>query len=308
MAVRRAAVAVSILLASLALAGAAPGRSDAEVRVTVFGDSAATAMAYDPDAKRILGRGVDLRLEVAACRRVGDTSCPYDGVRPPNVIDRATALGAELGPVVVVIVGYNDYESRYAENIEDALAAFRKAGVEHVLWATLREGRQSYANMNDMIVAAARKHPEMTVLDWNALARANPDWLQPDGIHLTAPGAEAMAGMVNDALVALGVAPKPAPAATRKLLAIASRSLPAGRLGRSYAARLRATGGVAPYRWARAGGTLPPGLALAASGRLAGVPALRGTFRLRARVVDRTGASRVRVFALRIVQAGPDHA
>jgi hypothetical protein len=299
-AVRRVAVAVSIVLASLALAGAAPGRSVAEARVTVFGDSAATAMAYDPDAKRILGRGIDLRLEVAACRRVGDTSCPYDGVRPPNVIDRATELGSELGPVVVVIVGYNDYESRYAQNIEDALAAFRRAGVEHVLWATLREGRQSYANMNDMIVAAARKHPEMTVLDWNALARQNPDWLQPDGIHLTASGAEGMAGMVNGALVALGVAPRPVPAATRKLLAIASRSLPAARLGRTYAARLRATGGSEPYRWSRSGGRLPPGLALAPNGRLAGVPTRRGTFELRARVVDRIGAARVRVFALRV--------
>lgn len=60
----------------------------------MFGDSAATAIAYDPVAKKILGRGVDLRLEVAACRRLGDLSCPYDGERPPNVIDRATTLGS----------------------------------------------------------------------------------------------------------------------------------------------------------------------------------------------------------------------
>ena len=158
------------------------------MRVTVFGDSVATAMAYDPDAKRTLGRGIDLALEVAACRRVGDASCPYDGVRPPNVIDRATELGRELGPVVVVIAGYNDYEDNYAENIDDAMAVFRKAGVEHVLWATLREQRQSWANMNDTIRAASRKYPEMTVLDWNALAKESPDWLQPDGVHLTPSG------------------------------------------------------------------------------------------------------------------------
>ena len=98
--------------------------------MTVFGDSVATAMAYDPDAKRTLGRGIDLALEVAACRRVGDTSCPYDGVRPPNVIDRATELGRDLGPVVVVIAGYNDYEATTPENIERGLAVFRKASVE----------------------------------------------------------------------------------------------------------------------------------------------------------------------------------
>ena len=52
------------------------------------------------------------------------------------MIDRATDLGRELGSVVVVIVGYNDYEASYGQNIEDALAAFRKAGVERVLWST----------------------------------------------------------------------------------------------------------------------------------------------------------------------------
>jgi hypothetical protein len=295
------AVAVAVAVASLVLAGAAAGRSGADVRVTVFGDSVATAMAYDPDAKRTLGRGIDLALEVAACRRVGDTSCPYDGVRPPNVIDRATELGRELGPVVVVIAGYNDYEDNYAENVDDAMAVFRKAGVEHVLWATLREDRQSWANMNDMIRAAARKYPEMTVLDWNALAKQSPDWLQPDGIHLTPAGAEGMATMVNDALVQLGVAPKPVPPTARKLLAIASRALPVGHRGRAYLANLRATGGTAPYRWARTGGTLAPGLRLATNGRLTGVPGRSGTFELRARVIDRTGTARTRVFSLRIL-------
>lgn len=295
------AVVAAIALVSLALAGAAAGRSGADVRVTVFGDSAATAMAYDPDARRALGRGIDLRLEVAACRRVGDTSCPYDGVRPPNVVDRATELGGELGPVVVVIVGYNDYEDNYAENIDDAMAAFRKASVEHVLWATLREERQSWANMNDTIRAAARRYPEMTVLDWNALARQSPDWLQPDGIHLTPAGAKGMAIMVNDALVQLGVAPRPVAPKARKLLAIASRALPVGHRGRAYSASLKATGGTAPYRWVRTGGTLAPGLRLAANGRLTGVPGRAGTFELRARVVDRNGAARTRVFSLRIV-------
>ena len=299
MGVLRAACLAVVAAAALALAAGAGGRLHADVRVTVFGDSAATAMAYDPDAKRILGRGVDLRLEVAACRRVGDASCPYEGVRPPNVIDRATELGRDLGRVAVVVVGYNDYEANYADNIEQALATFRTAGVEHVLWATLRAERQSYRAMNDMIVAAARKHPEMTVLDWNDLARVHPDWLQPDGIHLTAAGAEGMATMINGALVELGVAPK-AVVTSRRLLTIASRALPPGRRGRTYSATLRAIGGTVPYRWTRSRGVLPPGLVLSPGGRLAGVPTRAGRFSLTARVVDRTGAARTRVFSLRV--------
>jgi hypothetical protein len=281
------------LLVHAAAAGAATGE-----RVTVFGDSAATAIAYDPEAKKILGRGLDLRLEVAACRRLGDLSCPYDGERPANVIERATALGSELGRVVVVLVGYNDYETRYALNIEKALAAFRAAGVERVLWATLRAERQSYLTMNEAILDAAARSPTMTVLDWNELSRGRPDWIQGDGIHLTALGAQAMATMVSDALVRLGVAPRPA-AAVRSL-AIRRTALPPGRLGRSFSTRLRAAGGTGPYRWLRAGGVLPSGLRLTTLGRLTGVPTRAGAFRLRVRVVDRTGASHTSTIVVRI--------
>ena len=301
MRVRLAAVAALIALASLAVAGPTQGRGSVDVRVTLFGDSAATAMAYDPDARKILGRGVDLRLEVAACRRVGDTSCPYDGVRPPNVIDRATELGRELGPVVIVLVGYNDYESRYEENIEEALAAFRKAGVERVLWATLRAERQSYLAMNDAIVAIAKRSPQMTVLDWNAVAREHADWIQADGIHLTGEGARAMATMVNDALVQLGIAPKAQAPVLRASLRIISSTLPLGHRGRAYAGLLRASGGTAPYRWARIAGALAPGLRLAPNGRLEGTPRRKGSFTLRARVVDRAGTTRTRVVRLRVV-------
>jgi hypothetical protein len=256
-------------------------------------------MAYDPEARRILGRGVDLKLEVAACRRVGDLSCPYDGERPPNVIERATQLGRELGSVVIVVVGYNDYESRYEENIQQALAAFRRAGVERVLWATLRAERQSYLSMNDAIVAVAKRSPQMTVLDWNALSRTHGDWLQPDGIHLTPEGARGMATMVNEALVQLGGAPKPTTGA-RPALRISSKTLPPGRRGKAYEVALRATGGAAPYRWSRIGGATVPGLRLRANGRIAGTPLRKGVFSLRARVVDRNGTARTSVLRLRI--------
>lgn len=302
MAVRRAALAATFALVSLVFVVGAAGSSAAAVRVTVFGDSAATAMAYDASAKRTLSRGIDLQLEVTPCRRLGDASCPYDGVRPPNVIDRATELGTQLGPVVVVAVGYNDYEANYTENIDDAMAVFRKAGVQHVLWATLRASRQSYANMNGMILAAAKKYPEISVLDWDGASRNEPDWLQPDGIHLTPSGAEGMAALIENALVQLGVAPKaPPPPPPRRALSIASRTLPAARAGRTYAVRLRAVGGRAPYRWTRTAGSLAPGLRLAANGRLTGVPGKNGTFRLRVRVVDRAGTARARILSLRVV-------
>jgi hypothetical protein len=301
---RLRAVSVAVVLAlagalSAAALAADPGRSDT-TRVTVFGDSAATAMAYDPKAKAILGTGIDLRLEVATCRRLGNLSCPYDGVRPPNVIERAEALGRELGPVVVVAVGYNDYENTYADNIEETLRILGKAGVARVLWATLLEGRQSWARMNEMIVAAAKKHPEVTVLDWNTRARGNASWFQPDGIHLTAAGALSMATMINDALVTLGVASRPD--ASVRQLSIAAKALPTGRVGRPYTTRLQARGGKTPYRWARVGGTLAPGLRLAANGVVQGKPTRDGRYRFVARVVDRVGTARTRTCVLDVAR------
>jgi hypothetical protein len=300
MAVRHAAVAAIVALASLTLAAGAHAQGDAGVRVTIFGDSVATAMEYDPAAKSVLARGIDLQLETAACRRLGDTSCPYDGIRPPNVIDRATQLGAQLGPVVVVAVGYNDYEANYAKNIDDAMTAFRKGGVQRVLWLTLLEERQPWADMNDMIRAAARKYPEITVIDWNAVATQNPGWMS-DGIHLTPAGAEGMASVIEDELVQLGIAPKLEPPAPRTPLSIGSRTLPRAHVHRRFAIRLRATGGAAPYRWARVAGRLAPGVRLTADGRLAGVPTRAGTFALRIRVVDGVGTARARTLRLRVV-------
>ena len=140
----------------------------------------------------------------------------------------------------------------------------------------------------------------MTVVDWNAASRGNPPWFQPDDIHLTATGAEAMASLVNGALVQLGIAPKPTPPPVRRLLAIASRALPTGHPGRRYDVLLKATGGTMPYRWTRVGGSLPPGLRLATTGRVTGVPSRKGTFTVRARVADRSGTARTRAFSLRI--------
>ncbi len=296
-------VLLALLVAAGIVVGAATGADPARgvaTRVTVFGDSAATAMAYDPKARKILGTGIDLRLEVAACRRLGDLSCPYEGVRPPNVLERATELGRELGPVVVVALGYNDYENTYADNIEEALRVFGKAGVERVLWVNLREERQSWARMNEMIAAAARKHPEMVVLDWNGRARTNSSWLQPDGIHLTPAGAQGMATLINESLVSLGVAVR-AGTATRAL-SIAAKALPKAHVRRAYTARLQAQGGSGPYRWARVGGRLAPGLTLTSAGVLTGKPQKTGGYRFVARVVDKAGTARTRAFVLAVLR------
>ena len=64
--------------------------------------------------------------------------------------------------------------------------------------------------------------------------------------------------------------------------------------------QLFASGGVKPYQWAIAAGSLPPGLALSASGRISGTPTTAGTFGFTARVTDSSGAQASRPFSIAV--------
>jgi hypothetical protein len=288
----RGVLATAAVLVLALCAATAHGGTRQLQHVTVIGDSVADAIPGDDRAVEILKQGIDLDLEVAACRRVDQESCPDGNVRPPNVVELAKAMGPKLGPNVVVSVGYNDFESFYAQNIENALAAFKDAGVKHVWWLTLRAAHHPYLNMNDDIEAAAAHHPELSVIDWNVYSRSHPDWFQADGLHLLGPGAEAMAALIHKTLLAAGVASKP--------VQVATAALPVARRGRPYAARLAATQGLAPFRWsllARA----PKGIHLEADGRIIGRPlAAPGTYVLNVRVTDSAGSFATRRLTLHI--------
>ena len=283
------------LVLALAVAGVTGAEAQAQPKlqhVTLIGDSVADAIPGDPTAVAIVSQGINLDLEVAPCRRVDQDSCPYNGVRPPNVVELAESMGTKLGPNVVVSVGYNDFADQYAQNIQNALAAFKAAGVTHVWWLTLREAHMPYVGMNDEIVAAAQADPQMTVVDWNMYSRSHPDWFQADGLHLLAPGAEGMATLIHNALVAGGVAPPP--------VSVTTSALPVAHRLQPYAAKLLATGGVAPYKWSlleRA----PEGIHLLASGAIDGKPrAHSGSYVFDVRATDAVGDMTTRNLKLRI--------
>lgn len=295
--VTRALLAAALCLAALTAALLAPGavarpRADQLPRVTLIGDSVADALEYSPDARRLLGVGVDLKLQIAPCRRVDQLSCPYQGVRPPNVIELVSTIGTDLGQTVIVAVGYNDYDTQYAGNIESALLQLRAAGVTRVIWPTLRAAYHSYLTMNDDIRAAAARHPEMTVVDWNVYSRSHPDWFQKDGLHLTDTGAIALSTLLHRALVNLGVAPLPVTIATSVLGEL--------RRGRPYTGRLAVRGGRPPYRWT-APVAFPRGLHLLADGRVVATPLVRtGTYALQVKVADAVGQTASRRVTLRV--------
>jgi len=286
-------VIAAVVIALTVCASAAQAGSRALEHVTLIGDSVAEGLGNTSTAVAIVSQGVDIDIEVSACRRVDDTSCPHDdGTKPPTVVQLTKQMGSKLGDNVVVAVGYNDFEDRYAQNIENALDAFKAAGVKHVWWLTLRAAHHPYINMNDDIVAAASRHPELTVVDWNVYSRSHPDWFQDDGLHLLMGGANAMATLIHQALLDAGVAARP--------VRVKTTALPAARERQTYRVKLVATSGLAPYRWsllARA----PKGFHLEADGRILGKPLVKpGAYTLNVRVKDAAGSFDTRKLVLHV--------
>ncbi len=69
-------------------------------------------------------------------------------------------------------------------------------------------------------------------------------------------------------------------------LSVTTSTLPAGVINVPYTTTLSATGGVSPYAWNVASGSLPPGLSLSRAGVLSGTPTTAGGFVISVNVAD----------------------
>lgn len=81
---------------------------------------------------------------------------------------------------------------------------------------------------------------------------------------------------------------------------ITTSALAGATRGRPYLSQLAATGGLAPYRWSRYAGTVPPGLSLSSAGRLAGTPTTSGSYDVTFRATDVVGRVAFRYLAIRV--------
>jgi hypothetical protein len=207
--------AVTAVVAATTIGAGSARPATRAPRVTIFGDSAAEVLDYVPDAKQYLGSGLDVNWQLRVCRRLVQLSCPYEGVRPPTVLDvvQAASIG-DLGSVVVVDVGYNDYVSQYQSDMETVMKALVAKGVDHVVWVTVHEVRDDYRSINATIRAEAAKWPQVAIADWNAAAQGQ-SWFNPDGIHMNSSGAWGLARLLRPAiLAACGDPCQPPPAPT----------------------------------------------------------------------------------------------
>jgi len=193
-----ALVAVSSARADFAPVDSAPPPPP---RVTVISDSVAATLLWHPDARDYLAEGLDLRLQTLACRRLVVPGCPVAGVRPPSALETIQALGSDLGPVVVVDLGYNDLPDEYGSGIDPVMQALVDAHVRHVVWVTLAEHEDVWVQNNALIHAAATRWPELIVADWAPLAAQHPEWFS-DLAHLNEDGAWGFARFLRPILLA----------------------------------------------------------------------------------------------------------
>ncbi len=79
--------------------------------------------------------------------------------------------------------------------------------------------------------------------------------------------------------------------------------LPPATGAQDYLQPLGASGGTAPYRFALASGSLPPGLVLAESGQVSGTPTAAGTFAFTVQVTDANGFTGTRGYSFTVAAA-----
>jgi hypothetical protein len=281
-----AAVATALALAAL---HPAVGAADPPPRVSIVSDSVLTAVTWSNDAAQdALTQGLDVAIDAGVCRRLNGQSCDFGGGHVPTALQVLAGWG-NLGPVVVIVDGYNDVPAAFPGDVELTLDTLRDRGVQHVLWANLHAVKQEYVDKNAVLAAAARRHPELSLLDWNAYSSPHADWYQTDSIHLTPAGGVAIAGWLHQAIEG-ALAPAPATPPSRALAAAHNKALFV-RVGRRVRRRLHALGGVGPLRWLARGPELRRAhLHLLAHGELEGRPMRPGRYRVPLMVVDATGA------------------
>ena len=278
------------LMTGIALLASMPGDARASrPQVTIVGDSVLTGVQYNPTPLAVLTKGIDVRLEIGVCRTLAGVSCPYQGGRVPTLLDLVHEHGDELGRVVLVELGYNDPLATFAQSLEDSISALRAAGVERILWANLSGTDARRLAINSLLAAAAREHPELTVVNWHRVSLSKYSYFQNDETHLRYDGAMVMATLFHTAMVRALAPP----------LLVVSHSLPTATVGHAYTAHLVARGGIAPYTWRILQRPLPRGLRLRPGGLITGEVRRSGRLRIVVQARDATGQTATTALVLR---------
>jgi hypothetical protein len=179
----RAAVLVALALLAIvpATAGAACGGVEQERPRTdhnlgraplAIGDSA--LLGALPQVAH-----VGIRANARGCRQYAEGLALMRDLRRHGRLPR----------LVILELGSNGYVTK--DNIHDALDIVGRKGI--IALVTPREAAGEGTHDIDLIRGEAHAHKRVRLLDWVKFSAGHSAWFQPDALHLTFDGAEAMA-------------------------------------------------------------------------------------------------------------------
>jgi hypothetical protein len=108
-------------------------------RVTVITDSVGAALLWDPGPLHDFSAGLDVRGYAFGCRKLVVAGCPYAaGVNPPSALDVIQQIGTDLGPIVVIDVGYNDTADTYSAGLDEVMRALLANALRPIVLSQLQ--------------------------------------------------------------------------------------------------------------------------------------------------------------------------
>lgn len=176
-------------------------------RVLLIGDSTLAGVRWYGNA-RVALQGFDYTLDAESCRRLVGTSCMgREDRRPSNAV---TAILSAPGSfdTVVLMTGYDDWGSYFANAVGQVVAAARAKGARQIVWLTYRvdvgyvapsnaASDGTYRSNNRILRQVQSLYPDLVIADWDAYSRHLPFWFTADGIHLTPSGSYAVADYIS---------------------------------------------------------------------------------------------------------------
>ena len=196
--------------------------------ISLIGDSTLAGVRWYADYGEL--RRFDVVFNAESCRRTVEQSCiSREGFRSATVVQTVESLAGELGDVLVVMTGYNDPVWSIDEAISTVVDEARVAGVDHVVWLSLRTSDdvdysdpqeqssvETFREYNEQLVAAAEASDGyLQIADWATYSTGASDWFEYDGVHLTARGVDALTGFlattIDRVLAGEDVSPAAAP-------------------------------------------------------------------------------------------------
>jgi hypothetical protein len=166
---------------------ATPGR-----RVTVIGDS---ITRYATPWGRVVNSRLDHPFTISWNG--------VDGATVPDHMGHIEWAGATEPDIIVIALGTNDARklttAEQAAAIDRALDATDDAPC--VMWVNVRsEIGETRAKYDDLLEARVRGEGRR-LLDWDAYSDGHPEWINPDGVHLTWQASEVYAGWLSRRMI-----------------------------------------------------------------------------------------------------------